>query len=417
MKKALRILHISYSDTSGGAARAAYRLHLGLQVRAVCSNMLVCQKSSDSKSVISPATKWQKLYAQIGPKAERFLKWAYAGRSPSLFSPANIPGAHIAALLTKIPADIVNLHWTCGGMLRIEDLIKIRKPIVWTLHDMWAFTGGCHYAGECTKYQQFCGNCPLLSKSGDEDLSHHTLNRKIQSFKHLNVTVAAPSHWLGECARKSTLFRDKRIKVIHNGLDLTIFKPTDKRLARKTFDLPDHKMLILFGAVGAINDPRKGFDLLLSGLERLPGKWAQQVDLAVFGSANPGVSQYHGFKVHFLGEIHDDHRLALLYSAANLMIVPSRQDNLPNTVLESLASGTPVVAFNIGGMPDMIGHNESGYLANPFDAKDLADGIEMILNRQNQNDEMSTAARSRAEEKFSVEKMAKGYTALYESLL
>ena len=414
----MKILHLSFSDISGGADRAAYRLHLGLLKEGVESKMFVWRKKSDSDTVVTPANTLQKLNAFFSPRLERDLKRIRVGKTTSLFSPAILPGANMVPQLASTPADIVNLHWICGGLLSIEELQKINKPIIWTIHDMWAFTGGCHYADECQKYQQRCGNCPVLSKSGSHDLSRRVFDRKVKTYKDLNLTIAAPSHWIAECARKSTLFRNTKIELIHYGLDLDTFRPTsNKRQAREKLNLPEDRMLILFGAMDTIDDPRKGFDLLLSGLKFLPRHWKKKVDLVVFGSSRTGDTQYSGFSTHFMGQINDDHKLALLYSTASLMIAPSRQDNLPNTVLESLACGTPVVGFDIGGMPDMIEEEKSGYLARAFDTEDLARGIRIILERQSQNDKMSRASRTRAEENFSIETMTKNYLSLYKSVL
>ena len=413
----MKILHVSFSDISGGAARAAYRLHLGLLNEDVESSMFVWRKESDSKTVFTPEKNWQKFNALVGPRFERVCKRVSVGKSASLFSPAILPGTNISTQLASTPADIVNLHWTCGGQLRVEELQKINKPIIWTIHDMWAFTGGCHYTGDCQNYRRNCGNCPLLSKSGDHDFSRRVFDRKAKSYKKLNLTIVAPSNWIAECARKSTLFRKRKIELIHYGLDLDTFHPSNKRQAKQSLNLPEDRMLILFGAMGAVNDPRKGFDLLLSGLKSLPKQWQQKADLVIFGTSNTNSAQYCGFTTHFIGQVSDDNKLALLYSAASLMIVPSRQDNLPNTVLESLACGTPVVAFNIGGLPDMIEEGISGYLASPFDAEDLAQGIRTVLESQSQNDEMSKSARARAEEKFPIQNMTSNYLSLYESVL
>jgi glycosyltransferase involved in cell wall biosynthesis len=417
-EKRLKILHVSFSDIGGGADRAAYRLHLGLLKEGVESKMFVWRKKSDTDTVVTPANTLQKLNALFSPRLERDLKRIRAGKTTSLFSPAIMPGANMVSQLASTPADIVNLHWICGGLLSIEELQKINKPIIWTIHDMWAFTGGCHYADNCQKYQQRCGHCPVLGNSGKHDLSRRVFERKEKTYKDLNLTIAAPSQWIAECAGKSTLFRNTKIEHIHYGLDLDTFRPaSSKQQAKQSLKLPEDRMLILFGAMDNLDDPRKGFDLLLSGLKFLPRLWKQKVDLVVFGSSRTGETQYSGFNTHFMGKINDDHILALLYSAASLMIVPSRQDNLPNTVLESLACGTPVVGFDIGGMPDMIEEEKSGYLARPFDPEDLARGIRLILESQCQNDNMSRASRTRAVENFSIQNMTKNYLSLYKSVL
>jgi len=417
LKNQLKVLHVSYSDTSGGAAHAAYRLHKSLLIEQVGSQILVHRKKGADATVSSPAN-LQKVRALLGSRIDSWLKHVRCGHTESIFSPAFVAGTDLDRYLTAHPTDLVNLHWTCAGMLSIESLAKIPVPVIWTLHDMWSFTGGCHYSEEgCENYQVACGNCPLLTRRGDNDLSARVLSRKRKAFEELNMTLVSPSRWMAEKAQKSSLFHNTRIRVIPNGLDLSLFSPTEKSTAKQLLNLPTDRMLILFGAMDATINPRKGFDLLLDGLNHLSKHWRNTVELVVFGSSGMNLCKPGGFNAHFLGEIHDDTKLAALYSAASLMIVPSRQDNLPNTVSESQACGTPVVAFNIGGLPEMIEHEKSGYLAKPFDTEDLAQGIEFVLNSQKRDQGMSLAARKCAEDKFSGRQMARKYLSLYQSVL
>ena len=282
---------------------------------------------------------------------------------------------------------------------------------------MWAFTGGCHYNEGCERYVEACSNCPQLNRSGKNDLSRSVLRRKKKAWGKLDITIVTPSNWLAECAKKSSLFKGWRIEVIHNGLNLNLFKPINKSTAREIWDLPPNKKLILFGAMSATSDHKKGFDLLYEGLKQLAVKYSDKAELIVFGSSKPENPPDFGLPVHYLGRLHDDVSLSLLYAAADVMVTPSRQDNLPNTVVESLACGTPVVAFDIGGMPDMIEHQINGYLSKLFDVSDLTVGINWVLSDENRHKELCLKARGKAVACFDIKKIAKQYAELYEDVI
>ena len=413
----MKILQVNTSDISGGAAIAAYRIHKGLQEIDMDSKMLVQSKLSDDKTVIGPDSKIKKGFAKLRPTLDSVVKKIFAGDSKTIFSPAWLPFSDIPSQINSTSSDIVHLHWICGGMLRIEDLKRINKPIVWTLHDMWAFTGGCHYSDDCDRFQQDCGNCPQLNRSSKNDLSRSILRRKKGAWAGLDITIVTPSEWLAECAKKSSLFKNRRIEVIQYRLDLNLFKPINKTTARKIWNLSINKKLILFGAMSATSDHRKGFDLLYEGLKQLAVKWSDKAELVVFGASEPENPLDFGLPVHYLGRLHDDVSLAFLYSAADVMVTPSRQDNLPNTVVESLACGTPVVAFDIGGMPDMIDHKLNGYLANPFDTTDLAAGINWVLSNDARHKDLCINAREKAAACFDIKKVAKQYAELYGKVI
>ena len=412
----MKILHISTSDISGGAARAAYRIHKGLQGIGIDSKMLVQTKWGDDKTVIDPGTKVKKGLALLRPTLDSAGNH-FASGSKTIFSPAWLPFSNIPTQINSISPDIVHFHWICDGMLRIEDLKRFNKPIIWTLHDMWAFTGGCHYNEGCERYVEACSNCPQLNRSGKNDLSRSVLRRKKKAWGKLDITIVTPSNWLAECAKKSSLFKGWRIEVIHNGLNLNLFKPINKSTAREIWDLPPNKKLILFGAMSATSDHKKGFDLLYEGLKQLAVKYSDKAELIVFGSSKPENPPDFGLPVHYLGRLHDDVSLSLLYAAADVMVTPSRQDNLPNTVVESLACGTPVVAFDIGGMPDMIEHQINGYLSKLFDVSDLTVGINWVLSDENRHKELCLKARGKAVACFDIKKIAKQYAELYEDVI
>jgi len=412
----MKILLLNTNDISGGAAIAAYRLLKGLQQNSVQAQMLVQSKKSDDFSIIGPTTKWQKAFTRLRPILDSFPVKLYKNRKKNLFSPAVLTD-NIYKKINKINPDIIHLHWIAGGFVKIESLVRIDKPIVWTLHDMWAFTGGCHYDEECGEYINNCGHCPLLNSNKQNDLSYRIWKRKKISWGNLDLTIVTSSSWLGECAKRSSLFNEKRVEVIPCGLDLNRFKPIEKNIARDILCLPKDKKLILFGSLSALNNKRKGFSLLKEALKKYFSKENKDYELIIFGSSKPREEENLGFKTHYLGRLNDEISLALVYSAADVMIAPSMQDNLPNTVMESLACGAPVVAFNIGGIPDMIKHQKNGYLVKPFETEDLAYGIKWVLEDDSRRKKLSENAREKIEKEFNVVKVAKRYTDLYKDVL
>lgn len=410
-------LLINTFDNQGGAAIATYRLHIGLRSIGVNSKLLVQNKKTDDKYVIGPITNQQKVFAILRPYLDRFLANRYHNKEKVLFSSAWLP-ERLASTVEKINPDLIHLFWVNGGMLRIETLKKFKQPIIWTLHDMWPFTGGCHYDDECGKFQQACGNCPVLHSDTELDLSQRVLARKQKSWDGLPIVVVATSHWLAEMARSSTLFKDQRIEVIPNGIDTERYKPIDKYVARDVYNLPHDKRLILFSAFNATSDKRKGNQYLMLALEKLSRLgWSADTEIVIIGASKPESPSNLGMKVHYMGQMFDEISQVLLYSAADVVVAPSMQENLSNTVMESLACGTPVVAFHIGGMPDMIEHQINGYLAAPFDPSDLAEGIMWVLGGQDHTQLLSKQARQSVLDRYTLDVVASKYLSLYQSVV
>ena len=413
----MKVLHLNTSDISGGAARAAYRLHKGLVNIGLDSQMLVQDKTSDDRNVIGSQTKLEKGWAKIRPTLNAIPLQLYRQRDRTPYSVQWLP-SKMNSKIKSIAPDIINLHWICGGYLQIETIAKFNKPIIWTLHDSWAFTGGCHIPYDCKKYTKSCGACPQLHSNRDWDLSRWVWQRKAKAWKDLNLTLVTPSNWLAKCAGSSSLFRDLRIEVIPNGLDITKYKPIERRLVREVLNLPQDKQLVLFGAMNATSDRNKGFHFLQPALQHLSqSEWQDQIELVVFGSSRPENPVDLGFKTHYLGKLSDDISLALVYAAADVFVAASIQENLPNTVMESLACGTPCVAFDIGGMPDMIEHQQNGYLAKAFDVEDLGCGITWVLAERQNWQVLSRQARLKIENQFTLEKATQRYIVLYQEIL
>lgn len=415
----MKIVSLSTFDTQGGAARAAYRLHQGLNQIFVESWILSKLKYSQDPKVIGAKTTSGIEQVKTGLRLtlDQLPLKRYSKRGKQLFSPNWLP-YKIIPQVNQLNPDIINLHWIGSGYIQIETLAKFNQPLVWTLHDMWSFTGGCHYNQECPKFTNSCGACPHLGSSQEKDLSHQIWRRKHKAWQDLNLTIVTPSQWLADSARSSELFGHRRIEVIPYGLDTDIYRPIDPTTARKLLKLPTDKQLVLFLSLSATSDRRKGFHLLQPALQQLSQTdWQSELELMVVGASEPENPPELGFKSHYLGILNDDLTLALAYSAADVFVAPSIQDNLPNTVLEAIACGTPCVAFDIGGMPDMIEHQQNGYLAQPYEVDDLAQGIRWTLEDRARTQKLSVRAREKAEQEFALLIQARRYQELYQSIL
>ncbi|MGA7932346.1 MAG: glycosyltransferase family 4 protein, partial [Kovacikia sp.] len=410
----MNVLHITLYDTDG-AGRAAYRLHRGLKQLDIASKVFVQSKSSDDKTVITT----KKLLGVVSSKlklSERVdllpLK-LYSKRAKTTFSLQWVPRRILSDIHYYNP-DVINLHWIGHGFVPIELLKRFNKPLVWTLHDMWAFTGGCHYSQDCDRYEKNCGQCPQLGSQSDWDLSRWVWERKARSWKNLDLSIVTPSKWLKQCADSSSLLKQFPVEVIPNGLDVEIYKPINRQLARSILNLPNDRQLLLFGASYGTNDPRKGFHLLEAALQKISNLLGDQTpEVVIFGMSEPDPLASVSLKTHYLGKLKDEVTLALAYSAADVFIAPSLQDNLPNTVMEALACGTPCVAFNIGGMPDLISHQQMGYLAKPYEVDDLAQGIRWVLEDSDRHHNLSQQAREAVVKSFTLRQQATAYLSLY----
>lgn len=413
------ILILSTYEQYGGAARAAYRLHKEFQNQHIPSTMLVNRKIEESTAYSLAQSKnlYTKISSRFSLKLDRLpLKLTqYSSQSP--WSINWFPN-RIVPLINKINPDIIHLHWVGFGFVPISALTKISKPLVWTFHDSWAFTGGCHIPFECVGYRTGCGNCPQLNSKRQHDLSHQIWSKKQKFWQDIPLTIVTPSYWLAECAQSSSLFTQRTIKVIPNGIDLSRYRPIDKKLARELLGLPQDKKIILFGSVGATQDKNKGFHLLQPALEILSHtKNANQYELAIFGADEPKGEPISSLKTYYLGYLHDDISLAVMYSAADVFVAPSMSENLPNTIIESFACSTPSVAFQIGGIPDLIDHQQNGYLATPFETDDLAKGIEWILEDNERWIKLSRNARQKATHEYDIKIIAQRYANLYQEIL
>lgn len=409
----MKVLIVSAHDLHGGAGRAAFRLHQALTGIGVDSSMLVQQRLSEDPKVSGHSGLSGRVVSGVRSRVDRLPLLRYPERSQLWFSPSWLPGSGILDKINNSDADIVHLHWITGGMIRIEDVRRIEKPVVWTLHDMWPMTGGCHYDNGCGRFQESCGACPQLGSESHRDLSSWIFDRKTRSFRGRQVHLVALSRWMADQLASSPILADRPVSVLPNPLNCDVFTERDRLESRMGFGLSPEEKVILFGAVHPHN-PIKGFDLFRTALDRL--RSLEDVSVVVFGSVDEVDTTELPLPARFVGAIEDDRQLSALYSAADVSVVPSIQDNLPLVATESLACGTPVVAFDATGLTDIVDHMESGYLARPLDATDLAAGIGWVLKEAHTNP-FRDIARRRAVEKYEASAVARSYKSLYIQVL
>ena len=406
----MKVIQLNHSDINGGAARAAYRIHHALRYAGVDSQMWVDSTTTGDWTVQSHDSKLRKGFAKLRPPLGGGLfNPVFKTGNKIIHSPAILPSGRVNALNSS-DADVLHLHWVQNEMLSISDIGRLRKPIVWTLHDMWAFCGAEHIAWDERWRTGYHRDNRPMHESGF-DLNRWTWERKRKQWKN-PMHIIAPSHWLADCVRKSALMMDWPVSVVANPIDSERWLPVEQKLARKLLNLPEDVPLILFGTSGANSSYHKGFDLLVSALDHLRGT-ALGLELIIFGQLTPYNPPDLGFPVHYIGHLHDDVSLRLLYSAADMLVIPSRLDNLPNTGLEAMSCGTPVVAFNTCGLPDIVDHLHTGYLAKAFDSEDLALGIKTIISETYASKKIRLDCRESATTKFNPKTLAKKYKDIY----
>ena len=417
----MRVVHINKSDVKGGAAVAASRIVSSLRGMDVAASMLVAEKLGHDAAVVSIANSKRekaKVMFYFLQEVAAFLPHEKNKTSRFAFSLAR-RGFNLSKHPLVRDADIIHLHWFNQGFLSLKGLEKIfqlGKPVVWTLHDMWSFTGGCHYAGNCEAYQKSCGHCPLIQDASYNDISALQHGKKQVVYDNARLSIVTCSQWLGRVARQSPLLQQHAISSIPNPIDTDFYSPIPREDARKRLNLPLDKKILLFGAAN-VADPRKGIALLLHALKSLSTrKQADQIELVIFGKTPPWLAEKLPFPARLMHYVSDAETLVDLYNAADVFVLPSLEDNLPNTVMEALSCGTPVAAFRIGGVPEMVAHGICGYLAAPGDADGLAEGIEYLLFKC---EELTCRenARDKVIKNFAPELVAGKYLQLYKQLL
>jgi glycosyltransferase involved in cell wall biosynthesis len=409
----LRIIHIATSDINGGAAKASYRIHRALLKSGVNSKLLVLDRSSNDKEVIlakSSALRPTRLRTHISYALMKLQRT----NNTDLHSAAIFPSG-LVQMINEFNADIVNLHWVQGEFISIEDIGKITKPIIWTLHDMWAFCGGEHYSSD-TRFIDGYTRCNRAAKDHGIDLNRWIWQRKLVSWKR-PINIVCPSTWLMKAATKSKLMRDWPISLIHYPINSAVYHPIKSGEAKARLNLRADSRIILFGAVGIDKDKRKGFDLMIEALYKLRLRFGDCSDfvLATFGAEDLPTYDSVPVDIYNHGYVTKEESLNLIYCSADVVIVPSRSDNLPQIALEAQMSGTPVVAFEVGGLPDIVTHKKTGYLAKAFDTDDLAIGMGWALAQN--KDTLMYNIRNISMQKYSESKIAENYQYQYQRVL
>jgi len=413
------ILHLSTFHLEGGAGVAATRLHRALLRSGEDSWMLVPEVKYPENGVHSLAdNKWKskKVFARFVSERLHFYPHEKNKSVRFAFSPA-AAGADISNHPLVKKADVIHLHWINFGFLSMDSLEKLfalGKPIVWTMHDMWTFTGGCHYSRGCDRYLTHCQFCPYLAKPDQYDISFAQFEKKAAIYKTAKMALVSPSNWLDTLAKKAYLTKNIQSLSIPNCLDTNIFKPKNKKETRKELNLPIEKTLILFAGANT-QDPRKGFEYFQEAM-KISSISAENTEVLIFGKSGSGSFDSFPVPVHYLGKISETEKMVHVYNAADLIIVPSLEDNLPNTIMEAMACGTPAVGFATGGIPEMIDHQSNGFVAALKSAESLAAGMEWALEN-NTDGKLSANARQKVEEFYSEKVVTAQYSSLYKSLL
>lgn len=364
----MKVIHITTIDI-GGAYKAAMRLHEGLTRISVQSDILLRTKTDESHVGVEVFS--NKFSAAIS-KAKNVWNLLRADGAIA----RDVLGTDISKNEKVREADVIILHWINSFLTakEIRKLAALRKPILWFMHDMWLFTGGCHVGGECVRYESGCGNCPLVSRSGDKDISRINFQEKERLMREIRAVVAGPSQWIVDCAGRSGIVAGRKLVCLPNMLDTEVFYPMeDKPRLLSKYGIGEGRKAILFGAADTGTENRaKGFSYLQHALAELP---REQYQLVVFGNAGSDMKLPQGFDVTLLGFISDERKLAEIYNCADVFVTPSLQESFGYTACEAMACGTPVVAFPVGGLKEQITHLENGYLAEFQNAQDIAKGI------------------------------------------
>ena len=416
----MRVLIVNTSERTGGAAVAASRLMEALNNNGVKAKMLVRDKETDRLTVAAvPGQKWMQFYFLW----ERFVVWLrlYFNRK-HLFE---VDIANCGADVTQLPefqeADVVHLHWINQGMLSLKGIRKILntgKPVVWTMHDIWPATAICHLTLDCRNFETQCTHCRLLPGSGStNDLSTQIWKRKQQMLNDRQITFVTCSQWLAGEAQKSALLKGQRVVSIPNPIDTHIYTPKDKQQARQRVGLPTEGRIILF-ASQRVTNRNKGMGYLLEACRLLAEQYPEKkedITVAILGGHAEEIEGQLPFRTCPLGYVNDEQRIVDIYNAADVFVLPSLSENLPNTIMEAMACGVPSVGFRIGGIPEEIEHQQNGYVADYCSSEDLARGIWWTLYEAD-HEAVRKACLQKVAHNYSQQSVANHYLEVYESL-
>lgn len=381
----MKVLIVNTSERIGGAAVAANRLKDALNNNGVKAKMLVRDKQTDDITVVGVGGGWRSRWAFMWERFCIFLRLHFSRKHLFELDIANA-GHDITRLPEFREADIIHLHWINQGMLSLGNIRKILdsgKPVVWTMHDIWPATGICHVTLDCHHYERQCGKCRYMYNKGSvNDLSARVWRRKQRMLQGHVVHFVACSRWLAGAARHSGLLDGQRVESIPNPIDTKVFRQRDREESRQRLQLPSDKRLILFVAQRVTN-ANKGIQYLIDACHQLANMYPDMINttgMLLLGGHAEELENHFPFPVYPLGYVSDDKNIVDVYNAADVFVMPSLSENLPNTIMEAMACGVPCVGFKVGGIPEMIVHQKTGYVARYRDSSDLADGIRWALD-------------------------------------
>ena len=409
----MKVLHLIAGELTGGAARGAYWLHKGLRELGVDSHVMTNGRETyGDPSVTSLSTSVvDKVKFSLRSRISNIPIQFYPNRKGLIYN-TGFAGIDITRHPLYESADIIHLHWI-NGLVTMHSLRKVKKPLIWTMRDMWPMTGGCHYSMDCDRYKTGCGTCPQLGSTSGWDLSRSVVQYKKKMLLK-SMRLVGISHWLSECAEESDVFRGYDISTISNNINTIEFFPVEKGHARQMLGLSSEKKIVLIGST-RLREFYKGFSLFSESLHYLD---LSDIHLVVFGQAAEQDMEELHVDYTILGKLTDTIALRLAYSAADVFVAPSRADAFGKTLAEAMSCGTPVVCFDATGPKDIVSHKETGYKASPFDSEDLAKGIKWVLSRTAaEYKKIRNAARTRAVARFDASVVASQYRDLYHECL
>lgn len=412
----MRVLIINTSERTGGAAVAASRLMKALNNNGVKAKMLVRDKETDSLTVAelprSPLLRWHFLW-------ERFVVFCHLHFSRQHLFEVDIAntGTDITSLREFEEADVIHLHWINQGMLSLKDIRKILrsgKPVIWTMHDIWPATAICHLTLGCRNFTTACQKCRLLPGGGSAgNLASVVWKRKSRMLEDENIYYVACSRWLESEAKKSALLKGHKITSIPNPIDTHIYNRCNRQEARQRLGLPSDKRLILFASQRVTNE-NKGMQYLIEACQLL--KDIPQLGVVILGGHAEEVVSQLPLEAYPLGYVNDERRIVDVYNAADVFVLPSLSENLPNTIMEAMACGVPCVGFKVGGIPEEIDHRRNGYVADYRNAEDLARGIRWILTEAD-SEALSRNAVHKVVQNYSQQSVAMKYLDVYHQAM
>ncbi len=413
----MRVLIVNTSERTGGAAVAAKRLMEALNNNGVKAKMLVRDKETDSLTVCGLPTTWRQQWNFLW---ERLVIWFHLRlHRKHLFE---IDIANYGTDITRLPefqeADVIHLHWINQGMLSLKDIRKIllsKKKVVWTMHDIWPATAICHLTLDCRCFEAGCHHCRLLPGGGSSrDLAAQVWQRKQQMLAGQHITFVTCSQWLGSEARKSALLTGQKVVSIPNPIDTHIYRPLEKQQARQALGLPQQGRIILFVSQRATN-PNKGMQYLVEACQWLAShepQLAHATSVAILGGHAEEIKL--PFPTFPLGYVNDEQRIVQVYNAADVFVLPSLSENLPNSIMEAMACGVPSVGFRVGGIPEMIDHQQNGYVADYRSSEDLAHGLRYVLAEADY-DALRRHCLQKVAQCYSQQRVAEQYIEVYGS--